>query len=97
RSARPPEPQVDHRRLPNPPVERVPIPDFRAAGNGRIGRPSPNLLDTLSLCGQRRTWYSDFERVEGDKPLAFVVSARLKSDIAATAAAMRSALGLDLE
>src|SRR4029077_7297575 len=70
---------------------------FRAAGNGRIGRPSPNLLDTLSLCGQRRAWYRDFARVQGDKPLAFVGSARLKSDIAATAAAMRSVLGLDLE
>jgi Zn-dependent peptidase ImmA (M78 family)/transcriptional regulator with XRE-family HTH domain len=88
---------VDHLLLAKPPVERVPIPDFRAAGNGRIGRPSPNLLDTLSLCGQRRAWYRDFARVQGDKPLAFVGSARLKSDIAATATAMRSALGLDLE
>ncbi len=42
----------------------------RAAGNGRIGRPSPNLLDTLSLCQQRRAWYRDFARVQGDKPLA---------------------------
>jgi Zn-dependent peptidase ImmA (M78 family) len=75
----------------------VPIPDFRAPGNGRIGRPSPNLLDTLSLCRQRQAWYRDFTRVQGNKPLAFVGSASLKSDIAATAAAMRSALGLDLE
>jgi Zn-dependent peptidase ImmA (M78 family) len=88
---------VDHLLLAKPPVERVPIPDFRAAGNGRIGRPSPNLLDTLSLCRQRQAWYRDFARVQGDKPLAFVGSAGLKSDIAATAAAMRSALGLDLE
>jgi Zn-dependent peptidase ImmA (M78 family) len=88
---------VDHLLLAKPPVERVPIPDFRAAGNGRIGRPSPNLLDTLSLCRQRQAWYRDFARVQGDKPLAFVGSASLKSDIAATAAALRSALGLDLE
>jgi hypothetical protein len=50
-------------------VERVPIPDFRAAGNGRIGRPTPNLLDMLSLCRQRQVWYRDFARVQGDKPL----------------------------
>ena len=88
---------VDHLLLAKPPVERVPIPDLRAAGNGRIGRPSPNLLDMLSLCRQRQAWYRDFARGQGDKPLAFVGSASLKSDIDATAAVMRSALGLDLE
>jgi Zn-dependent peptidase ImmA (M78 family) len=80
-----------------PPVERVPIPDLRAAGNRRIGEPSANLLDTLSLCRQRQDWYRDFASSRGDKPLAFVGSASLRSDISATAAAMRSALGLDME
>ena len=51
---------VDHLLMARPPVERVPIPDFRAATNGRIGRPSPNLLDMLSLCRQRQAWYRDF-------------------------------------
>ena len=88
---------VDHLLLGKPPVERVPIPDLRAAGNGRVGHPSPNLLDTLSLCRQRQAWYRDFARIQGDKPLAFVGSASLKSDILATATAMRIALGLDLE
>jgi Zn-dependent peptidase ImmA (M78 family) len=88
---------VDHLLLTKPPVERVPIPDFRAAGNARIGQPSPNLLDTLSLCQQRQAWYRDFARAQGDKRLAFVGSVNLTSDIAATAAAMQSALGLDLE
>jgi Zn-dependent peptidase ImmA (M78 family) len=88
---------VDHLVLAKPPVERVSIPDFRAADNGRIGRPSPNLLDTLSLCRQRQAWYRDFARSQGDKPLAFVGPSSLKSDIDATAAAMRSALRLDLD
>ena len=88
---------VDHLLLAKPPVERVPIPDFRAYGNPRIGRPSPNLLDTLSLCRQRQAWYRDFARAKGDKPSAFVGSVRLTSDITVAAAAMRSALGLDLE
>jgi Zn-dependent peptidase ImmA (M78 family) len=88
---------VDHLLLTKPPVERVLIPDFRAAGNARIGQPSLNLLDTLSLCQQRQAWYRDFARAQGDKPLAFVGSVNLTSDIAATAVAMQSALGLDLE
>jgi Zn-dependent peptidase ImmA (M78 family)/transcriptional regulator with XRE-family HTH domain len=88
---------VDHLLLTKPPVERVPIPDFRAPGNARIGQPSPNLLDTLSLCQQRQAWYREFARAQGDKPLAFVGSVKLTSDIATTAAAMQSALGLDLE
>jgi hypothetical protein len=45
---------LEHLLRPVPPVERVPIPDLRAAGNRRIGDPSANLLDTLSLCRQRQ-------------------------------------------
>ena len=86
---------VGHLLLTKPPVERVPVPDFRAPGNDRI--PTPNLLDMLSLCRQRQAWYRDFARAKGDKPSAFVGSVRLTSDITVAAAAMRSALGLEME
>lgn len=83
--------------LPAPPVERVPIPDFRTAGNARIGRPSPDLLDTVYVCQQRQEWYREFARSMGEKPLGFVGAADLTSDIESTAAGMRHALGFDLE
>ena len=39
--------------LQKPPVERVPIPDFRTVANRRINRPSPDLLDSIYVCEQR--------------------------------------------
>ena len=88
---------VDYLLLSEPPVERVPIPDFRTGGNRRNDLPSPDLLDTVQLCRQRQEWYREFARSQGDQPLSFVGSAKLNSDIEATAAAIRTALGFDLE
>jgi Zn-dependent peptidase ImmA (M78 family) len=83
--------------LPEPPVEVVPIPDFRTMGNERLERPSADLLDTLYLCQQRQEWYRDFARTEGEGPLPFVGSMSLASDIEETGARIRDALGFDLE
>jgi Zn-dependent peptidase ImmA (M78 family) len=83
--------------LPAPPIERVPIPDFRTVGNIHIGRPSPDLLDTLYLCQQRQEWYHDYARSMGEKPLGFVGAASIRDEVSATAATMRRALTFDLE
>src|SRR5688572_29430695 len=53
--------------LERPPIEALPIPDFRS-GRGRRGTaPSPNLLDTVYVCQQRQEWYRDFARSTGEK------------------------------
>jgi len=83
--------------LQEPPVERIPIPDFRTVGNAHVGHPSPDLLDTVYVCQQRQEWYRDFARSVGEAPLAFVGSAQIASNVAATAAAMRRAIGFDIE
>ena len=83
--------------LAEPPVEQVPIPDFRTVANIHIGRPSPNLLDTVYLCQQRQDWYRDFARSMHEPALDFVGSASLEDDVVETAATMRRHLGLDLE
>ena len=83
--------------LPEPPVERTPIPDFRAmAGRGPL-RPSPDLLETIYLCQQRQEWYRDFERSMRSQPLAFVGSARPTDRTEGIAADIRQALGFDLD
>ncbi len=82
--------------LQEPPVEKVPIPDFRTVDNQYVGHPSPNLLDTIFVCQQRQEWYRNHARSMGETPLAFVGSATLRDDIVETAARIRSALGFDL-
>lgn len=83
--------------LPEPPVERMPIPDFRTVDTRQLHRPSPNLLDTVYICQQRQEWYRDFARSFGNDPLAFVGSVSVTSDVMATAENIRHALGFDLE
>lgn len=83
--------------LPEPPVEQVPIPDFRTVENRRIGRPSPDLLETIYICQQRQEWYLDFVRSLHEESLPFIGAARLESDVVATAAEIRHALGFDVE
>ena len=82
--------------LQEPPVERVPIPDFRTVGGERIERTSPNLLDTIYICQQRQEWYRDFARSVGEEPRSFVGSAKMTSDIEAIAETIRRALRFDL-
>jgi Zn-dependent peptidase ImmA (M78 family)/transcriptional regulator with XRE-family HTH domain len=83
--------------LPTPPVEEVPIPDFRTVGNAHIGHPSPDLLETIYLCQQRQGWYRDFVRAAGEERLKLVGSARTTDDVVNTAARIRHALGFDLD
>ncbi len=83
--------------LPAPPVERIPIPDFRTAGNQRIGHPSPNLLETIYLCQQRQEWYRDSARSTHEVALSFVGSATPDSSVEETAAEISRELGFDLE
>lgn len=83
--------------LQEPPVERVPIPDFRTVPGARFHRPSPDLLDTIYLCQQRQDWYRDFARTNGDPPLTFIGSAKLTDEIPAVASKIRTTLGLDID
>jgi Zn-dependent peptidase ImmA (M78 family)/transcriptional regulator with XRE-family HTH domain len=82
--------------LPEPPIERVPIPDFRTVADGGVRRPSPDLLATVYACQERQAWYREFARAEGLEAPAFVGSATVESDVVATSAAMRTTLGFDL-
>ena len=83
--------------LPQPPVEQIPIPDYRTIGGGPMRHPSPNLLDTIYICQQRQEWYRDFARSAGDAPLPFIGTADLTSPVETTADRIRTALGFNLD
>ncbi len=83
--------------LPAPPVERVPIPDFRTIRAAAIGRPTPDLLDTIYICQQRQEWYREYARVSGERPFPFIGSVRAGGDVVKAAARMRDALAFDLD
>jgi Zn-dependent peptidase ImmA (M78 family) len=83
--------------LQEPPVEVVPIPDFRTAASAGVGNPSPDLLETIWICEQRQEWYRDFARRTGEDPLRFIGSLNVHQDVVEAAAAIRDALGFDPE
>lgn len=83
--------------LPEPPVEKIPIPDFRTIAGQEVGEPSPDLLDVLYLCQRRQAWYGEFARSVGEEPRSFVGSASLDDPVEETAGRMRELLGFNLE
>ena len=83
--------------LTEPPVEALPLPDFRTVGDVAIRRPSPDLLDTIYLCQQRQEWYREEARIAGEPPLEFVGSLDTTTDPPAAAGQLGRALGFDVE
>jgi Zn-dependent peptidase ImmA (M78 family) len=79
-----------------PPLEQVPIPDFRS-GPARTERPSPNLLDTVYLCQSRQVWYQEFAISIGEQPKPFVGSLPADEPVERAANRIRATLGFDLE
>jgi Zn-dependent peptidase ImmA (M78 family) len=80
-----------------PPVDAIPLRDFRTIRDTPLGRPSADLLDTIYLCEQRQEWYRDHVRVEGGDPVPFVGSALVSDDPARVGAKMRATLGFDVD
>jgi Zn-dependent peptidase ImmA (M78 family)/transcriptional regulator with XRE-family HTH domain len=82
--------------LQEPPVETLPIPDFRTVGGRTLHRLSPDLLDTVHICQQRQEWYRDYMRASVEDRLAFVGSAVVTDGVVETAGRMREALAFDV-
>lgn len=81
--------------LPEPPEERIPIPDLRTIQNRELSRPSPDLLDTIHLMQRRQAWLREEQIESGAAPLDFVGGARPSDDPQAVGREMRRMVGLD--
>jgi Zn-dependent peptidase ImmA (M78 family)/transcriptional regulator with XRE-family HTH domain len=81
--------------LPEPPVENLPIPDFRTRAGHVVARPSPDLLDMIYACQERQGWYREFAQVMRQPALPFVGSATTEASPEQVATQMRETLGFD--
>jgi Zn-dependent peptidase ImmA (M78 family) len=80
--------------LPEPPEEKLPIPDFRTVGDTPIQRLSPNLIDTLHTMQRRQAWMREYQIENGQARLPFAASARTTEDFHHVAKDIRDVLGL---
>lgn len=81
--------------LDEPPVEEVPIPDFRTIAGRPVGTGqgvSADLLDVVYTAQARQEWYRDHQLLNGEQPLAFVGAAALNESVDSAAEAMRNLL-----
>lgn len=82
--------------LPEPPVEKLPIPDFRTINNNSVNIPSQNLLETIYLCQQRQDWYSQYLREQGLEKNQYVGCVTKNHNVIEVAQQIRDVLGFGL-
>lgn len=80
--------------LPEPPVEKIGIPDFRTIRDAAVSRPSPNLLATIDETRRRQAFIRDIRIEDGFEPLPFVASQKPRGNIVSAAQTIRKRLGL---
>ncbi len=80
--------------LPEPPEDKLPIPDFRTVRDDGLKRPSPNLLETVQTMQRRQEWMREYLIEQGGTPLPFVSSAAMTDHPNRVAAKIREVLDL---
>jgi Zn-dependent peptidase ImmA (M78 family) len=80
--------------LDSPPVETLPVPDYRTMRDAGVRRPSPNLLDTLYDMQRRQAWMREYLLEEGHDSLSFVGSVTRNTPIDTVVTSMYRVLDL---
>ncbi len=81
--------------LPEPPEEKLPLPDFRTVRDQGVRRhPSPNLLETIQMMQRRQDWLRENLVELGHEALAFVGTANLSDNPERIAHDIRRQIGV---
>lgn len=80
--------------LPEPPVETLPVADFRTVSETSPRRPSPNLLETVYAMQRRQDFMHELLEDEGHDVVSLVGLVRTGSDPVEAAVMVREALNL---
>jgi Zn-dependent peptidase ImmA (M78 family) len=80
--------------LSTPPVESLPVPDFRTVKGRAVARPSAALLETIYSMQRRQDWLREYLEEEGEDSLTIVGSVTLETLPTVAARAIREALGV---
>lgn len=82
--------------LPAPPVEPLPIPDFRTIEDEATTGGSVALLDTIYLCQQRQEWYRDHQLSIGGGAVPIVGAFAVDDDSMVAGERLRRELPFDV-
>lgn len=81
--------------LPKPPVESLPIPDFRTVAGRDVHQPSPELRDILSQVLKKQEWYRDY-LIDNELPAnPYVGSISVETPVSQAVLSIRTALRVD--
>ena len=80
--------------LPSPPVESLPVPDFRTVRDRGVKRTSAALLETIYAMQRRQEWLRDYLIEEEEEPIPFINTITLNTDPKIAAGIIRDSLGM---
>ena len=83
--------------LDEPPLEQIPIPDFRTVGDTPIDRPSPGLIETIQTMQRRQAWMREVLIEQGHDQYAYVGSGKTTHNFKSLAQRVRQELELDAD
>ncbi|HUO11059.1 MAG TPA: ImmA/IrrE family metallo-endopeptidase [Phycisphaerae bacterium] len=79
-----------------PPIENLPIPNYRTLDDETVRAPSSELLDTIYTMERRQAWMREYLVSEGREPVAIVNCATRNEASVDVAARLREKLALDI-